>query len=110
VQTHTRNAAENAFGGLLQGMRSTLDSRMMQVRGQAEDALDNLEAIFQARVRRALSQLGVPSAAEVEGLSQRVGELNQSINRLSRKGKAAPRRQRRAHRARRKGTAHAAAT
>src|SRR5271166_4880084 len=68
VQAETRGTAEKAIGGLIGNMKATLDSsmnQMNQMRGQAGDALDNLEQIFQTRVRRALSQLGVPSAEDV---------------------------------------------
>jgi poly(hydroxyalkanoate) granule-associated protein len=87
VQADTRGAAEKALGGLLNDVKATIDSRVSQVRGQASEALDNLEEIFQTRVRRALTQLGVPSAEDVEALSRRVDALNVSINKLGRKGK-----------------------
>ena len=85
VQAQTRDSANQAIGELVGGIKSSFDTRLSQVRGQAEDAYDNLEAMFQTRVRRALTQLGVPSAEDVESLSQRVGELNASVSKLARK-------------------------
>jgi poly(hydroxyalkanoate) granule-associated protein len=85
VQAQTRDSANQAIGELVGGIKSSFDTRLNQVRGQAEDAYDNLEAMFQTRVRRALTQLGVPSAEDVESLSQRVGELNASVSKLTRK-------------------------
>lgn len=83
VQAETRGSAEKAIGGMLDSMKSTFDSSLTQVRSQAGDALDNLEQIFQTRVRRALTQIGVPSAEDVERLSKRVEQLNASVNKLA---------------------------
>lgn len=58
--------------------------RVSKVRGQATDALDGLEKVFQTRVHRALTQLGVPSAEEVQSLSKRVDRLNANIDKLAR--------------------------
>ncbi len=85
IQANTRGSAQKALGGLLHDMKATIDSGVGQVRGQAGDALDNLETIFQTRVRRALTQLGVPSSDDVASLSKRVDQLNTSINKLARK-------------------------
>jgi poly(hydroxyalkanoate) granule-associated protein len=82
-QSDTRGAAEEAFRALLGSVQSRFNAGVGQVRGQATDALDNLEKIFQARVHRALSQLGVPSSDEVEALSKRVDTLNRNIDKLA---------------------------
>ncbi len=84
VHSETRGAAEQALRDLLGDTKAKLNARVAQVRGQAGDALDNLEKIFQTRVHRALTQLGVPSAEEVEALSSRVEALNNSIEQLNR--------------------------
>ncbi len=87
VHSETRGAAEQALRDLLGDTKAKLSARVAQVRGQAGDALDNLEKIFQTRVHRALTQLGVPSAEEVEALSSRVEALNNSIEQLNRGGR-----------------------
>jgi poly(hydroxyalkanoate) granule-associated protein len=84
VHADTRGAAEKALQGVLAGVQERVSSRVGQVRGQAADALDGLEKVFQTRVHRALTQLGVPSAEEVSALSKRVDTLNANINRLTR--------------------------
>lgn len=81
-QSDTRGAAEEALRGVLGGAQSRISAGVGQIRGQASDALENLEKIFQTRVHRALAQLGVPSASEVAALSKRVDTLNKSIDRL----------------------------
>jgi poly(hydroxyalkanoate) granule-associated protein len=83
VHGQMRGAAEQALGELLGNTKATLDARVRQAKGQASDALDNLEKIFQTRVHRVLTQLGVPSAEEVETLSARVTALNDSIKKLN---------------------------
>jgi poly(hydroxyalkanoate) granule-associated protein len=89
VHSATRGAAEKALRDLLGNTKATLDARVGQVRGQANDALENLEKIFQTRVHRVLTQLGVPSAEEVESLSARVSALNESVKQLNRGRKTA---------------------
>jgi poly(hydroxyalkanoate) granule-associated protein len=84
VHADTRDAAEKALRGVLGEVQSTLNARMGQVHGKATDAFENLEKIFQTRVHRALTQLGVPSADEVEALSKRVDTLNTNIEKLAR--------------------------
>lgn len=83
IHADTRDAAEKALQGVMADVQSTLDARMSQVRGKATDAFENLEKIFQTRVHRALNQLGVPSADEVEALSKRVHALNVNIEKLA---------------------------
>lgn len=98
-QSDTRGAAEEAFRGVLGGVQSRVSAGVGQIRGQASDALDSLEKIFQVRVHRALAQLGVPSASEVEALSKRVDTLNKSIDRLGARKLPAKRRGNGTHRA-----------
>jgi len=83
VQADTRESAEKMLSGLMGGVQASIDSGVKQVRRQAGDAFDNLEQMFQTRVHRALAQLGVPSAEDVERLSHKVEQLNASINKLA---------------------------
>jgi poly(hydroxyalkanoate) granule-associated protein len=85
-QTDTRGAAEESFRNLVDGVQSRISAGIGQARSQASDALENLEKIFQTRVHRALTQLGVPSADQVDALSKRVDVLNANIDKLARKG------------------------
>ena len=89
VHSETRGAAEKALRELLGNTKATIDARVGQVKGHANDALENLEKIFQTRVHRVLTQLGVPSAEEVESLSARVSALNDSVKQLNRNRKPA---------------------
>jgi len=95
VDVQARSAARAKVGELVGGVRSQLGGRVGQVRGQANDALEGLERIFQTRVHRALTQLGVPSAEAVAALSRRVDTLNANVERLAhgRKGPAKSQRQ-----------------
>lgn len=91
VHADTKQAAEKALRGALGGMQETLNARLGKVRGDAADAFENLENIFRARVHGALTQLGVPSAGELQSLSKRVDSLNANIDRLARTRKVTPR-------------------
>jgi len=90
VHAQTKQAAEKALQGALSGVQASLNARMDKVRGDATDAFENLEKIFRSRVHSALTQLGVPSAGEVESLSKRVDVLNANIDKLARARKPAP--------------------
>jgi poly(hydroxyalkanoate) granule-associated protein len=107
-QADTRGAAEEAVRSMMGSVQARFNAGVAEVRGQANDVMENLEKVFQSRVHRALAQLGVPSAAQVQALSKRVDALNSNIDRLARRstgasksragGKAAPSRRRRAAR------------
>jgi poly(hydroxyalkanoate) granule-associated protein len=86
VDAQARGAATKALRGVLSDVQAGVNARVSQVRGQAAEAMDNLETIFRTRVHRALTQLGVPSAESVAALSKRVDALNINIEKLARQG------------------------
>lgn len=60
---------------------------------QANGTWDKLETVFEARVERALTRLGVPTNKEISALTKRVEELTRSVESLTRArpaGKRAP--------------------
>ena len=83
VHADARGAAEKALRGLLESVQTSITARVGEARGQATETLNNLEKIFQTRVHRALAQLGVPSAEEVESLSRRIDTLNAKIDKFT---------------------------
>ena len=92
ARVHSRNqaAAEKmarAWLGGVRSVRSRVNARLGEAQGRASEVLDNLEKIFQTRVHRALTQLGVPSSEEVAALSRRVDALTNGIDKLSRNRK-----------------------
>ena len=91
VHAGTRGAAEKALKAVAGSLRSGLDERVGQVRGQTNEALDGLEKIFQTRVHRALGKLGVPRAEDVQALSKRVDALNASVEKLAARPRRAAR-------------------
>ena len=90
VHNRTRDAAEAALTNAMKGVRGTIDERVEGVRDRATETWDNIEKIFQSRVHKALRQLGVPTAADINALSRKVNELTKSVESLARK-RAAPR-------------------
>jgi poly(hydroxyalkanoate) granule-associated protein len=50
---------------------------------QANGTWDKLETVFEQRVERALSRLGVPTNKEIGTLTQRVEELTAHVNKLT---------------------------
>ncbi|MFI4891285.1 MAG: phasin family protein [Steroidobacterales bacterium] len=90
VQAETKGAAEKALRGAFSEVQAAVSERMDKVRGDATDAYENLEKVFRSRVHSALTQLGVPSAGEVQSLSKRVDALNANIAKLARARKTKP--------------------
>lgn len=62
-------------------------SRMTKLAGglqkQANGTWDKLETVFEQRVERALTRLGVPTNKEIAALTKRVEELTASVQKLS---------------------------
>ena len=76
--------AQRRVRDVLESAQETLQSRVGGAREQAQETWDNLEALFQSRVQRAMHQLGVPTAAEIRELSRRVAELTETVNATAR--------------------------
>ena len=91
VHSDQRGAAEQALQELIGDARAKVSAGIGQVRGQAADALEGLEKIFQTRVHRALGKLGVPRAEDVQALSKRVDALNASVEKLAARPRRAAR-------------------
>lgn len=105
-QEDKQGLAEQTFRRLVGDAQAQFKAGVSQARGQASQALENLEAVFQTRVHRALAQLGVPSADELAVLSKRVDSLSQNVRKLAERSSAKPVPRRRA-RATRKAPAQA---
>ena len=80
-----RNVAESAVGGF----RDEVESKVGAVRKQAVDNWDKLETIFENRVARVLGQLGVPTADDVNKLSERVQVLASKVTAMTQSAKPA---------------------
>jgi len=65
------------------GVRGDVEDRVGKVRESAQSNWDKLEKVFEQRVARALSRLGVPTSDEIRQLSDRVAELNKEVRALS---------------------------
>lgn len=84
IEERQRANATRLVKGAWEGLRETVDARTAEVRDKAGETLENLEAIFQSRVQKALQQLGMPTSKEINALSRKVNELNQSVHALTR--------------------------
>ena len=85
LESKGRKMATDAVGGV----RGDVESRVEEVRKSAQTNWDKLEKVFEQRVARALSRLGVPTSEEIRELSDRVAELNKRVSDLARKQQAA---------------------
>jgi poly(hydroxyalkanoate) granule-associated protein len=88
--------AERMIRDAFESAQGSVQSRLGSAREQATETWDNLEALFQSRVQKALQQIGMPNAEEIRLLTKRVAELNENVKALSAKparrsaGKATP--------------------
>lgn len=83
VEKKTRSLAT----GKVDSVRDAVENRVGQVKDRATDTWDRLEKVFEERVQRALTRLGVPGRDELQALIDRVDELNARLRDLH---KAAP--------------------
>jgi len=60
-------------------LRDAFQSHLEETQGQ----IDRLEQVFETRVSRALSKLGVPGRKDLDELLKRVDELNREVRRLN---------------------------
>lgn len=86
LENKGRKLASDTVGGV----RGDVESRVEKVRESAQSNWDKLEKVFEQRVARALSRLGVPTSDEINELSKRVAELNKRVADLAKKQEAKP--------------------
>jgi poly(hydroxyalkanoate) granule-associated protein len=87
LQRKTRGAAEEKIGEVTGKMSAMAND----VTAKAGQQWDKLESIFEARVEKALTKLGVPSRGDVSALSDRLDELSARVAALSGPKARAPR-------------------
>ncbi len=85
MTSRTRSAAGKALRDTFESMQDAFESRVKEARDQASETVDHLERMIQIRVHRALHQLGVPTADELNRLTRKVNELNRNVEELARK-------------------------
>ena len=83
--TRSRTTAEKMIRDVFESAQGSVQTRFGSARDQATETWDNLEALFQSRVQKALQQIGVPNASEIRLLTKRVAELNDNVKALSAK-------------------------
>ena len=89
IQKKTRKLADQQMSFVrktaddkIADVRKVADAKMAEVTGKATGTWDRLEQVFEDRVARALTSLGVPSKKEVDKLSKRVAELAAAVDKL----------------------------
>jgi poly(hydroxyalkanoate) granule-associated protein len=87
IQRKTQTAA----GERLSEASNRMASMASDISSKASGQWDKLENIFQDRVAKALRNLGVPTARDVDALAARIDELDRSVAKLSAKASRATR-------------------
>ncbi len=78
LEEKTRRAASDTAAAA----RGAARAKAKEMQEMAGGTWDKLEQVFEARVERALSKLGVYTQNDVQRLAQRVDELSDAVNRL----------------------------
>jgi len=78
LESKTRRAAVDTAAAA----RGAAEAKVKEVKDGVGGTWDKLEQVFEARVERALSKLGVHTHSDVERLSERVDALSEAVNRL----------------------------
>jgi len=91
VESKTRQAAADTASAARHAAQSTA----REVQQMAGGTWDKLEKVFEDRVARALSRLGVHTQADVDRLSARVDALADAVNELIKAGGGSPVKKRR---------------
>lgn len=86
VETKTRQAATEGAAAA----RSAAQVKAKEMQQMAGGTWDKLEKVFEDRVARALSRLGVHTQSDVDRLAERVDALSDAVNRLIKAGNGAP--------------------
>ncbi|SHH06777.1 phasin family protein [Massilia sp. CF038] len=84
LQRRTRSMAEDRVSEVTDTVTKVADG----VSKQASGSWDKLEQVFEDRVARALSTIGVPTQKDIQELTKRVEQLSRAVATLS--GKKAP--------------------
>jgi poly(hydroxyalkanoate) granule-associated protein len=79
IQKRTMRMTEDKVNEVTSRVAKAADD----IQKQANGTWDKLEAVFEQRVERALTRLGVPTNKEIAALTARVEELTASVNKLS---------------------------
>jgi poly(hydroxyalkanoate) granule-associated protein len=78
LEAKTRSAASHTADAA----REAAKAKAKEMHTMAGGTWDKLEQVFEDRVSRALSRLGVYTASDVDKLSDRVNELSEAVNAL----------------------------
>jgi len=79
LQQRTQQFAEGKVGDVTKTVSKVADN----VSKQASGSWDKLEKVFEDRVARSLTSLGVPTKKDIAALTKRVEELNKAVSALS---------------------------
>jgi poly(hydroxyalkanoate) granule-associated protein len=97
LQRKTQAAAEEKISEATSKMTTMANGITAKATGVATDITakatgqwDKLENIFEERVAKALSKMGMPTAKEVQALAKRVDELSAQLNKSPAKSPAKP--------------------
>lgn len=91
IESATRKSAVATFRktrrealGAATGARDAALARAGEAKAKTVEAVTHLERVFEQRVSKAISKLGVPTTKDVRALSRQVAQLQVSVDKLRR--------------------------
>lgn len=81
--TELQKRTQKLAGAKVSDVSETVTKMADNVSKQAAGSWDKLEQVFEDRVARSLTSLGVPSQKDIQALTRRVEELNKAVAALS---------------------------
>lgn len=81
--TELQKRTQKLAGDKVSGVTDTVSKMADNVSRQAAGSWDKLEQVFEDRVARSLSSLGVPSQKDIQALTRQIEELNKTVAALS---------------------------
>lgn len=85
-QQRTQAAAEERFGDVASKMAAVAS----EVTNKAGASWDKLESLFETRTAKAMGRLGVPTAADLAAVTERLSRLEAQMNSLVKRAPKAP--------------------
>jgi poly(hydroxyalkanoate) granule-associated protein len=81
IEAHTRRSTQDT----VDVVKNKLEDTVEEVKEKATDTLDGIEQLFEDRVARVLTRMGIPTYEDVQALIERMENLSDNIKTLREK-------------------------
>ncbi len=81
--TKLESSAKKDLGESYDSAKSGVDGKVTGIKNKVSTQWDKVEKVFEDRVARALSRLGVPTQSDIKALSDMVASLTEEVRELN---------------------------